>query len=58
MVEGVTEAGGLGDEVVGAEINEPLMSSKADDELVVVVSAKRKDIVMNKSLMLSGGNDD
>ena len=37
MVEDVTEAGGLGDDVVGAEMNESSMSSEADVcELVVV----------------------
>ena len=42
MVEVVTEAGGLGDDVVGAEINEPLMSSEADDDELVVVTVERK----------------
>ena len=53
MVEGVTEAGGLGDDVVGAEMNESPMSSEADvDELVVVVTVEREEAVVNKSLML------
>ena len=53
MVEGVTEDGGLGDDVVGAEMNESPMSSEADvDELVVVVTVEREEAVVNKSLML------
>ena len=58
MVEGVTEAGGLGDDVVAAGINEPLMSSEADVDELVVVTVERNEIVMHKSLMLSGGNDE
>ena len=58
MVEGVTEAGGLCDGV-GAEMNESLMSSEADDdELVVVVTVEREEAVVNQSLMLSGGDDE
>ena len=57
MVEGVTEAGGLGDDVVGAEMNESPMSSEADvDDLVVVVTVDREEAEVTKSLMLSGGN--
>ena len=52
-VEGVTRAAGLGDDVVGVEINESPMSSEADvDELVVVVTVEREEAVVNKSLML------
>ena len=59
MVEGVTEAGGLGDDVVGAEMNESPMFSEADiDELVPVVTVGREEAVVNKSLMPSGGNDE
>ena len=57
MVEGVTEAGGLGDDAVGAEMNESPMSSEADvDEFVAVVTVERKEAVVNKSLMPTGGN--
>ena len=59
MVEGVTEAGGLGDDAVGAEMNESPMSSEADvDELVAVLTVERNEPVVNKSLMSSGGNDE
>ena len=55
VVEGVTQAGGLGDDVVGTEMNESPMSSEADVELVVVVSVEREEAVVNMSLMPSGG---
>ena len=60
MVEGVTEAGGLGDHTLdGAEMNLSLMRSGADvDELVVVVTLKHEEAMVNKSLMPSGGNDE
>ena len=58
VVEGVTQAGGLGDDVVGTEMNESPMSSEADVELVVVVSVEREEAVVNMSLMPSGGNDE
>ena len=59
IFEGVTEAGGLGDDVVGAEMKESSMSSEADvDELVVVVTVEREEAVVNKSLTPSGGNDE
>ena len=59
MVEGVTEAGGLGDDVVGAEMNESPMCSEADvDELVAVVTVELEEAVVNKSLMPSAGNDE
>ena len=46
MVEGVTEAGGLGDDVVGAEVNESPMSSEAGvDELAAVVTLEREESV-------------
>ena len=58
MVEGVTEDGGLGDDVVGAEMNESPMFSETDvDELVVVVTVEREDAVVDKPLLPSGGND-
>ena len=58
MVEGVTEDGGLGDDVVGAEMNESPMSSDANvDELVVVVTVERETAEVNKCLMPSRGND-
>ena len=52
MFEGVTEAGGLNDDVVGAEMNESPLSSEADvDELVVVVTVEREEAEVNKSLI-------
>ena len=58
MVEDVTEAGGLGDDVVGAEMNESSMSSEADVCELVVVTVEREEAVVNTSLMPSGGNDE
>ena len=57
-VEGVTRAAGLGDDVVGVEINESPMSSEADvDELAAVVTIGRVEAV-NKFLIPSGGNEE
>ena len=47
MVEDVTEAGGLGDDVVGAEMNESSMSSEADVCELVVVTVEREEAVVN-----------
>ena len=59
IVKGVTEASGLGDDVVGAEMNESPMSSEAAvDELVAVVTVELEEAVVNKSLMPSEGNDE
>ena len=60
MVEGVTEAGGLGDHTLdGAEMNLSLMRSGADvDELVVVAILERGEAVVNKSMIPSRGNDE
>ena len=59
MVEGVTEGGGIGDDVVGNEIDESPTSSEADvDERVAVVTVEREEAVVHKSLMPSGGNDE
>ena len=45
MVEGVTEVGGLGDDVVGAEMNESPMSLEADVDELVVVTVEREEAV-------------
>ena len=59
MVEGVTEGGGIDDDVVGNEIDESPTSSEADvDERVAVVTVEREEAVVHKSLMPSGGNDE
>ena len=48
MVEGVTEAGGLGDGVVGVEMDESPMSSEVDvEERLVVVTVEREEAVVN-----------
>ena len=51
MVEGVTEVGGLGDDVVGAEMNESPMSLEADVDELVVVTVEREEAEVNKSLI-------
>ena len=58
MVEGVTAAGRLGYDVVGAEMNESPMSSETDVELVVAVTVEREEAVVNKPFVPPGGNDE
>ena len=46
MVEGVTEGGGIDDDVIGNEIDESPTSSEADvDERVAVVTVEREEAV-------------
>ena len=48
---GVTEVDGLGDDVVGAEMNESPMPSEADiDELVVVATVQRDEAAMSSGV--------
>ena len=59
MVEGIIENGGLGDDVVGAGMNESPMSSATDvGELLVVVSVEGEEAVVNNCLMPSRSNDE
>ena len=60
MVERVTEAGGLGDDIVGAEMTSRrcLQKLMLMNLFVVVVTVEREEAVVNKSLMPSRGKDE
>ena len=59
MVERVTEAGGLGDDIVGAEMTSRrcLQKLMLMNLFVVVVTVEREEAMVNKSLMPSGDDD-